>query len=97
MIRYECDKCGRALGANDAGRFIVKLEVYAAAGHVDLELDVGTNSGRRLSEVLDELTRADPDEVEDHTYRSFRFDVCDACRGVLLANPLGARNRGRKL
>ncbi len=91
MIRYECDKCGRPLGANDAGRFIVKLEVYAAAGHVDLELDADTSPDRQLSKVLDELARADPDEVEDQTYRSFRFDVCDACRAVLLANPLACR------
>ena len=91
MIRYECDKCGRPLGANDAGRFIVKLEVYAAAGHIDLDLDANTSSDRQLSDLLHELAHADPDEMEDQTYRSFRFDVCDDCRGVLLANPLGSR------
>ena len=89
MIRYECDKCGAAMGANDSGRFIVKLEVYAAASHVDLDADSHGDSQEELKKVLERLAAADPDEVEDQTYRSFRFDVCDACRRRLLARPLG--------
>ncbi len=38
MIRYECDKCGRALAANDRQRYIVKMEVFAAAEHIDRPL-----------------------------------------------------------
>ncbi len=86
MIRYECDKCGAALSANDARRYIVKLEVYAAAGHVDLD---DATDGATLTDVLQELAAADPDEVEDQTYRSLRFDVCEKCRRVLLERPLG--------
>jgi len=87
VIRYECDKCGAALGANDAGRYIVKMEVYAAAEHLDIsEQDL---AGTTLDDVLQQLRDADPDEVEDQTYRSFRFDVCDACRRRLLQRPLG--------
>ncbi len=87
MIRYECDKCGATLGANDAGRYIVKIEVYAAAEHLDIsERDIAETS---LDEVLQQLRDADPDEVEDQTYRSFRFDVCNACRRRLLQSPLG--------
>ena len=43
----------------------------------------------QLQRVMQELADADPDEIEDQTYRSFRFDVCDACRRGLLAKPLG--------
>ena len=89
MIRYECDKCGRRMDANDSQRFIVKLEVYAAAGHIDLETDSVADTGRELEQVLNHLALADPDEIEDQTYRSFRFDVCDACRRELLSRPLG--------
>jgi len=88
MIRYECDRCGTALSANDANRFIVKLEVFAAASPIDASLDDTTNAGGQLQEVLEQLRNADPDEIEDKTYRSFRFDVCDNCRKHLIANPL---------
>jgi len=35
------------------------------------------------------MTEMDPDEVEDRTYRGFRFDVCDDCRKVILERPFG--------
>lgn len=92
MIRYECDRCSAALGTNDPNRFIVKLEVFAAADHVDLSQDDAASTSGQLHVVLEQLRTADPDEIEDKTYRSFRFDVCDNCRKYLIANPL-PRNR----
>lgn len=89
MIRYECDKCGTRMGANDSQRFIVKIEVYAAAGHVDVTASDDEQHESQLQRVMQELADADPDEIEDQTYRSFRFDVCDVCRRGLLAKPLG--------
>lgn len=89
MIRYRCDRCGAAMGANDAHRFIVRLEVYAAAGHVDLDASTSNDTTGDLAEVLDQLAAADPDEIEDQTYRLLRFDLCDSCRRALLAKPLG--------
>ena len=89
MIRYECDKCGAALGANDPQRFIVKMEIFAAAEHIELSADSSMNVCDELDEVLEQLRNADPDEIEDRTYRSFRFDLCDRCRKGLLTSPLG--------
>ena len=76
------------MGANDHQRFIVRLEVYAAAGHVDLDADSSSDAPGALADVIQQLQRADPNEVEDQTYRCFRFDLCDACRRHLLSNPL---------
>lgn len=89
MIRYECDKCGAPLSANDPRRFIVKIEVYAAAGHVELDPDPGTDAPSQVSDLIEELSQANPDDVEDQTYRCLRLDVCDTCRKKLLAKPLG--------
>ena len=89
MIRYECDKCGVPLQANDLKRFIIKMEIYAAAGPIELDRHPQSDTKTELKAVLRELKKADPDEVEDQTYRSFRFDVCDACRRELLEKPLG--------
>ena len=89
MIRFACDKCGVKMNANDAGRFIVRLEVYAAAGHVDLDAEAAKRPKQTVADLVKDLAQADPDEIEDQTYRAMRFDVCDACRRKLLANPLG--------
>jgi hypothetical protein len=91
MIRFECDKCGRSLRANDAKRYIVKIEVFAAAGPVDLEREAAADTRSQLDAVMEKLRQADPDEIEDQTYRAFKFDLCDACRKLLIARPLGPR------
>ncbi len=88
MIRYECDRCGLRMSANDPRRFIVKMEVYAAAGPVDLDAYAEIDHRKELADVLKDLADADPDEVEDQTYRLLRFDVCNTCRRALLASPL---------
>ena len=89
MIRYECDKCGVPLSANDPRRFIVKIEVYAAAGHVELDPNLGADAPNQVSSLIEELSKANPDDVEDQTYRCLRLDVCNNCRKLLLAKPLG--------
>ena len=77
------------MAPNDSQRFIVKLEVYAAAGHIDVDANSVADTGQELDDILSHLANADPDEVEDQTYRAFRFDVCDSCRRQLLSRPLG--------
>ena len=67
----------------------MRLEVYAAAGHIDLDSETRDDLSGELDRVLQGLATADPDEIEDQTYRMLRFDLCDACRRRLLARPLG--------
>ena len=89
MIRYECDKCGIAMDADDPRRFIVHFEIYTAVGHVDLDSEAAADPRQGLERVLSELAQADPDEIEDQTYRSLRFDLCNSCRREVLRRPLG--------
>lgn len=89
MIRYQCDRCGASLGANDSDRFILRLELYAAAGPVELNLESGKDTRRELSELIESLSKADPDDVEDRTYRCLRFDLCNCCRQAILERPFG--------
>lgn len=77
------------MGPNDAQRFIVKMEVFAAAGHLDLDAEAESHGESTLAGVIESLKKANPDEIEDQTYRAFRFDVCDACRRIILEHPLG--------
>jgi transcription initiation factor IIE alpha subunit len=89
MIRYECDKCGRRLGSNDSSRFIVKMEIYAAAGPMELSDLAETDTEAELRATVEQLRTTDPDEVEDDTYRCLRFDLCRTCQRELLRHPLG--------
>ncbi len=90
MIRYECDKCGTPLAANDHQRFIVKVEAFAAAGTLDLTSDdLAEDRSDQIKALIDELNNADPDEIEDQTYRALRFDLCTRCHRMFLRNPLG--------
>ncbi len=92
MIRYECDRCGHPLGANDTGRFIVKMEVYAAAGPVDITpADSQRDHTDEIEALVRQLERANPDEIEDQVYRCLRFDLCADCHRDLLRNPLGRK------
>ncbi len=89
MIRYECDRCGAAMGANDHQRYIVRMEIFAAADHMDLHVETARRPSEDLQSVVKALAEADPDDVEDRTYRFLRFDLCDACRRQMLRHPLG--------
>ena len=64
------------------------MEVYAATGRIDLEEDAGDVS-ESLAATMQSLATADPDAVEDQTYRCLRFDVCAECHKVVLERPLG--------
>ena len=90
MIRFECDKCGASLGPNDAERFIVRIEVFAAAGPIDLSAeDLTRDAASQMREIIESLEGADPNDVEDQTYRSLRFDLCVSCHRAYLQKPLG--------
>ena len=88
MIRYACDRCGCRLEPNDPRRYIVRMEIYAAVGNIEIDTESAGEGGDRVSDLLAQLSQANPDEIEDQTYRRFRFDVCDACRKVVLKRPL---------
>ena len=92
MIRYECDKCGRRLDADDPHHFIVKIEVYAAATPLDISPDdLARDHGEEIRRLIQQMSEADPDEIEDRTYRRFRFDLCGECQRAFLTAPLGKR------
>ncbi len=90
MISFRCDKCGRALEPNAPERFIVSIEAYAAdTPLVFSEEDLRKDHAAEIDAVIEELHRANPDEVEDQVYRRLRFDLCAGCHRQFLNNPLG--------
>jgi len=91
MIRYCCDGCGKMMSANDANRYIVRLEVFAAAEGLTISKeDLARDHQAEIEQIVNDLRQADPDQIEDQVYRLFRFDLCSACHRRYLANPLAA-------
>ena len=90
LIRYECDKCGTPLGANDSERFIVRIEAYAADSPIEFSKEeLAKSRPDELRRLIEQLKNANPDEMEDQTYRSRRFDLCAGCHREFLKHPLG--------
>ncbi len=86
MIHYSCDLCGSRLEDNDQ-RYVVKIEVYAAADENEA-LSSDDDYDFDLDSLSDHLADADADEMEDATYRGFRFDLCRRCHRRYLNDPL---------
>jgi len=90
VIRFECDKCGVPLGPGDGDRFIVLIEAYAAAEPIEFSADdLTADRSEEWRSLVTRLHRADPDELEDQTYRRRRFDLCPPCHRNFLRHPLG--------
>ena len=89
MIRYQCDGCGVDLGRDGSNHYIVRIEAFAAAGKLEFtEQDLRRDHQAEITEVLAQLARSPPDEIEDQVYRSLRYDLCPACHHRFLAGPL---------
>lgn len=74
--------------ANDADRYIVRIEAFAAAeGLAISEEQLKRDHRAQIQQIIGQLEKADPDQVEDQVYRSFRFDLCPDCHQRYLRQP----------
>ena len=89
MIRFCCDGCGKTLQPNDPQRYILRIELFAAAEHLQVsQQDLARDPRAEIRKILDQLQQADPDQNEDQVFRAFRFDLCADCHQRYLRNPL---------
>jgi hypothetical protein len=89
LIRYRCDGCGANLPADGSGRFIVRVEAFAAAGQLEFsEDDLKRDHNTEMQRIIEEAQNTNLDEIEDGVYRSMRFDLCPACHRRYLRDPI---------
>jgi hypothetical protein len=89
MIRYRCDRCGKDLPPGAADRFVVRIEVFAAEGPLEITAqDLQRDHAAEIRRTIEQLSGMPLDEVEDKVYRSFRFDLCGKCHAAYLRDPL---------
>lgn len=94
MLHFSCDLCGQQL---DERRFVVKLEVYPAFDPEEIdEGDLDADHLQEISEILAEMEATGNDELEDCSFKEFRFDLCPNCHRKFLKDPLG-RDATRRL
>jgi hypothetical protein len=89
MIRFCCDGCRKTLQPNDPQRYILRIELFAAAEHLQVSpQDLARDHRAEIQRILNQLQRANPDQIEDQVFRAFRFDLCADCHQRYLRNPL---------
>ncbi len=92
MVHYTCDMCGKTLLSDEDVRYVVKIEVFAAADPMEItEDDLKKDHHKEIADLLDQMEDMDPQELEDGVYKKLRFDLCAACQRKYLANPLALK------
>ncbi len=87
MLHFSCDLCGKDLLAGARGRFVVKVEVYAAHDPAELtEDDLDADHLEEIGQILaDETEECEPAPA----FKKMRYDLCGGCHKKFLADPLG--------
>lgn len=92
MTAYRCDMWGRELPADPCGRFVVRIETFAADGPLEItDEDLQKDLEAEIRRIVEQLSRTPLEAIEDEVYRAFRFDLCPACHARYLRDPLGRR------
>ncbi len=90
MTEDRCDICGKGLPVGPEGRFVVRIEVFAPAGPLEItDEDLRTDHADEIRRLIEQLSRMTAQEVEDGVYRLFRFNLCPPCQREYLRDPLG--------
>lgn len=90
MIHYSCDRCKRAIEAEDSVRYVVKMEIEAAIEPSDQEFDdCDQDCLLEMDEVLDRIEDELLDEDNSVIYQRKRFDLCADCYREFVKNPFG--------
>jgi len=98
MIHFTCDLCGKTLLADEDARYVVRIEVYAAADPMEIaDADLQEDHAEEMKHLIEQMKGLSAEEAEDQVCRKFRFDLCPACQAKYLEDPLfrGVRRQGR--
>jgi hypothetical protein len=93
MLHFSCDLCGKDLTDNVDGRFVVRMEVFAA--HDPGQLVDDDLSDDQL-EAIGQLLRDTDDETDLEpapAFKKLQFDLCSGCHKKFLADPLNRESQ----
>ncbi len=94
-MKLACDLCGKTLMADEDVRYVVRIEVFAAADPMELtEEDLKKDLRKALRDLIVRMEHMDPEKAQDSVYRSFHFEACPACQKEYRRDPLRRGNNG---
>ena len=90
MMHFSCDLCGKDMTPVGVERYVLKMEAFAAATPVELtDDDLETDHVEEMARLLCEMEDADEEPDPLPTCKKMRFDLCRACFGKFVNDPLG--------
>ena len=89
MIHHSCGACKRLIDPNQALRYVVRMEIYAAAdvNNTD-ESDDDRDHLHEIQDILEQMDDSESEAVSGEVYQQLRFDLCPQCREKFLSNPV---------
>lgn len=90
MDGLTCDRCGKALLADERVRYIADLKIFAAYDPLEITAaDLAEDHRAEIGKLVREIERRDARELEDEVARALKLDLCPACQRAFLKDPLG--------
>jgi len=85
--------CGKLLLVDEDTRYVVEILVYAAYDPMEITRDdLAKDHLAEIRALVAELSKRDPQELEDEVSKCLRFNLCPACQKKYIANPLPPRD-----
>ena len=95
MERILCDICG--VRVEPHAHYVVRIDVFADPSMPQLsgedleEMDFD----KAFAELIEQMKRLSPDDLQDQVHRRFEYRLCPACQRRVLANPMGKPREAR--
>ena len=77
MKDRSCWRCGKVLAPGSL-TYVVQVKVFADFDGVLAEPEEGMD--QQLEQILEQIKRSDPDELEKDVYEEFTLLLCKSCR-----------------
>ncbi len=96
MMHFSCDFCGKDMTPEGTGRYVLKMEAYAANDPTELTAeDLEEDHVEEMARLLCELEENDEEPELLPVCKKMRFDLCVSCYRKFVRDPLGRENTAK--
>lgn len=93
MVHFTCDLCGKDLAAAGDARYVVRIEAFAGFDPNEItEDDLQDDHMEAVAQMLQRDESVSADALAAPAAKGFRYDLCPACHGKFVKDPLGKEN-----